>query len=404
MEEHGSHDPHKRRAYPIWISFILGSLVVGAAISYSVTEWVIDDTSSSRASGPPSTAKFRPGFSFEDAQNFDKFTIYWLGDSIEGLPLESMMKIESPGVRGHEDVTGSDIISLTYGTCQIEWGQTGCPVPLSIHINPYCVTPPEALHNSLKVLPPEEMRGAVVQYTSGRKTDVLMWTNDAAISIHGTDPTIVVAAIKNLVALTPDGPKSASEELGPPVETTCPDLPYATGRPVEEYRESPGVTESAVSMCVQPLDRVSAGSFVASEASQLATTAKDVIEGELESIRQTNGFWQRLDYGAVPDVKIGCPSLPVPVIKPVELRENALFHNALETQVEEPSPYWVHVFVVPDGTVGEILIDWTGRVAPQEWVCTGHSCDTVTWGIYIESDELELHNEILRDALEDGIQ
>lgn len=233
-----SRSPGNNSAQPLlrWGGGAITALLAGAVVSFIVVEWLADGVFDGRATGA-GEVHVSSDFTLEDAREFDGFSIYWVGESFQGLPLDALYKVRSPGVPGYEDITASDVVALDYGTCQIPPGQTGCPVPLSIIIYPYCTHPPETLHNSVKVGPPMDMRGATVQYTGA--SDLGLWTGDVAVSVHGPSPEVTKAVVENLVALTSDGPKSASEDLGPATVGNCPELPYSTGKPVESHTEEP---------------------------------------------------------------------------------------------------------------------------------------------------------------------
>ena len=159
----------------------------------------------------------------EDAREFDEFPVYWLGESFQGLPLERVARMDYPGrwpgeiynVPWHE-------VSFSYGKCTIPPGATGCPVPLTIHITPYCKVPPEIIADAVKTGPPEEIREAMAQRTG--KSSMLVWTDNASIGIHATDEALLDEAVRNLVRLNGDKPSSPEEALGAPDQIECPPL------------------------------------------------------------------------------------------------------------------------------------------------------------------------------------
>jgi hypothetical protein len=162
----------------------------------------------------------------DDMRKFEEFSVYWLGESFQGLPLERVARMDYPG---HAPGTIYNHpwheVSFIYGSCTIAPGRSSCPVPLSIAVRPYCEVPPEAIPNAMRATaPPEEIRGAVVQRMGGSNMQV--WTSNVSISINATDPAIADAAVQNLVRLNGDKPSSPEETLGPPDQIECPPQPW----------------------------------------------------------------------------------------------------------------------------------------------------------------------------------
>jgi hypothetical protein len=165
----------------------------------------------------------RPDFGLEEARQFDEFSLYWLGDEFQGMPLRKLSKLESQGVPSLDGKTRSPpyrIVVFSYGDCRIPAGAQACPIPLSLNISPYCETPPEVIRSDS---PFRDIRGAQAHGAGGAMS---LWTRDVHISISGTDAAMVEAAVRNLVSLTPGGPVSAAEDLGPPFDVDCPPRPH----------------------------------------------------------------------------------------------------------------------------------------------------------------------------------
>jgi hypothetical protein len=163
-------------------------------------------------------------WSVENAREFKDFSVYWAGESFQGLPLVAVHRIDYPGrwpgeiynVPWHE-------VSFDYGDCAIPPGEESCTVPLTIAIRPYCEVPPEIVADAAKTGPPEEIRGAVAQRMG--KPHMQLWTGNVSISIDATDEALVDEAARNLVRLNGDKPTSPGEALGPPDKIECPPLP-----------------------------------------------------------------------------------------------------------------------------------------------------------------------------------
>jgi len=161
----------------------------------------------------------------EDAREFDEFSVYWLGESFQGLPLERVARMDYPGrwpgeiynLPWHE-------VSFDYGDCTIAPGESSCTVPLTIAIRPYCEVPPEVVADAVKTGPPEEIRGAVVQRMG--QSHIQLWTDNVSITIAATDEALDDEAVQNLVRLNGDKPSSPEEALGPPDQIECPPQPW----------------------------------------------------------------------------------------------------------------------------------------------------------------------------------
>jgi hypothetical protein len=68
---------------------------------------------------------------------FDEFPLYFLGDSFQGLPLVEIQRVVGTP-RPNRPVT-SNYMLFVYGTCEVAPGSdTGCPVPLTVHVWPAC--------------------------------------------------------------------------------------------------------------------------------------------------------------------------------------------------------------------------------------------------------------------------
>jgi hypothetical protein len=106
-------------------------------------------------------------------------------------------------------------VTFIYGDCEIGPGEESCPMPLSIHVRPYCEVPPEVIADGAKATPPEVVRGAQAQKLAAGTLQI--WTGNVTINIAATDQDNLMLAAQNLVRLNGDGkPSSPSENLGPP--------------------------------------------------------------------------------------------------------------------------------------------------------------------------------------------
>lgn len=200
----------ERRSRPSLLAILLAVCAIAGVAAWSVVRFGVLDQDSSAS---PTYAEQLDLTEFEE---FDGFSLYWLGDEFVGLPLGAMFSTRVENAPWHEgDPEGHDVFLAVYGQCSAELGSIGCAAPLGINIQPYCARPPENFPDARG----QTVRGAIVK-TIG--SDPIVWTSDAAISVSGTDPAVVEAAIEHLVALTPGGPRTPEEDLGPPTISRCP--------------------------------------------------------------------------------------------------------------------------------------------------------------------------------------
>jgi hypothetical protein len=179
-----------------------------------------------RGDGTTSVGVSHPVTTVDDMREFEEFPVYWLGESFQGLPLAAVQRIDYPGAfpgKPYNDPRNE--VAFIYGDCTIPPGETGCPMPLSIDIVPYCDVPPEVIADAVKTGPQEEIRGATVQRTG--KSSMRLWTGDVSIGIHATEEGLLDEAVRNLVRLNGDKPSSPEEPLGPPDQIECPPLPWS---------------------------------------------------------------------------------------------------------------------------------------------------------------------------------
>lgn len=199
----------------------LGVAGVGSILAFLLVGSV-SESGPETASGPQDL-RYSPDFTLEDAQEFGLFSLYWLGQSFEGLPLTGVTKIEKPGSSGLEEETLANIVRFDYGDCVIPPGAEACAIPLTVSIRPYCEVPPEIIAEEVKTGPSITIREAQVQWTGSSPR---LWTSDVSLGIFGSNTELVNAAAHNLVGLTPGGPLTAEGPLGPPLPFNCPPKPH----------------------------------------------------------------------------------------------------------------------------------------------------------------------------------
>lgn len=150
-------------------------------------------------------------------KDFREYPVFWLGESFESLPLTSV-DIVDYGARDRRRVRE---VSLNYGSC-VPSGDSGCEVPLSIHIARHCESSVEA-ERIVSENTRFEIRRAGA-YTPGSSADwLLLRTSNLAVSIRGgTESGNAGHVALNLVRANGGLPASTSEPFEPPVDDCYP--------------------------------------------------------------------------------------------------------------------------------------------------------------------------------------
>ncbi len=180
--------------------------------------------SSSESDSGSSSFKLELGDSDFEAfpSEFDEFAIYWVGEEFGGHSLRKIIRQISldSGLRDQNSVT------FLYGTCVIEPEPDGridggCPPPLQIIVQPYCVVPPELVGNGTRPSGIEKIRGGADAVGSGG--DIRLWTGDVTVKVYA--PLELEDEV--IDALTsPNGLGVGAGEDMPPPAAECP--PYET--------------------------------------------------------------------------------------------------------------------------------------------------------------------------------
>ena len=155
-----------------------------------------------------------------EAQRFDEFAVYWVGEEFRGLPLTSIRRHDTsstdpPAFRPESS------ISFMYGTCEPS-SDGGCPPPIQIIIEPYCNKAfVRAWENPEPFREHAEISGAEIE------SSLDVWTGDVAIKIYAFgesgDPRAVAEA---LVSLNGRGPTEPGAPL-PAVSAQCSPFCYS---------------------------------------------------------------------------------------------------------------------------------------------------------------------------------
>ena len=165
---------------------------------------------------PASAGQLR--WTIEDVRQFNEFTLYWLGESYEGLPLRIFRdRYEPPPELKLTGAPGQDSVTFIYGSCRPEPDEMGCAPPLSIIVGRYCLSRPESLEKGLKIGPPKTIRGEALAHHFTGERQIRLYTGDVTIDVFAADP---LAAVNALEQVAPGGPRR-SDPLPPPNPSGC---------------------------------------------------------------------------------------------------------------------------------------------------------------------------------------
>lgn len=176
--------------------FAGGFVVTGVSLS------LLDGGGGGGSAQPARAGELR--WTVEDAKQFKEFPLYWLGESYEGLPLTKIIRYRYD----------ENIVLFIYGSCT-PGPESGCPPPLSIRVEPYCMKPPERIAPAVRGTP-FQVRGAPAEQISG---DLRIWTGEVSVKIFTDGLAAQVEAAEKL-RLVGEGPEGAQRTLGPP-DTGC---------------------------------------------------------------------------------------------------------------------------------------------------------------------------------------
>lgn len=153
----------------------------------------------------------RGGWTIEDARQFEGFSLYWLGDSYEGLPLTEIIRYRHDPETPIPAKEAEDTVIFIYGSCTPP-REGGCVPPLSLSMEPCRIKPPGHFSPRMRLGEPFEVRGALVWNIGGDHFRI--WTRDVSIAIF-TEPASQMD-VANQLRLVTEGPEGALKPLGPP--------------------------------------------------------------------------------------------------------------------------------------------------------------------------------------------
>jgi len=134
-------------------------------------------------------------FSYEDAQAFQDFPLYYAGDTILGLSMNYVIKqpINQLAEYWKPGDPARDTVSFIYGTCEIEADdEIACPAPIEVQVWPACVRNPSWYANQDFPTPDNVIirgvpaaffeEGARVEIQTGISTVVIFGPGESAVS------------------------------------------------------------------------------------------------------------------------------------------------------------------------------------------------------------------------------
>lgn len=148
---------------------------------------------------------FDRGPDIDNAAEFDRFPVYWLGDEFEGRSLTSVTA---------EDWSTAAV--LIYGTCEPSGGfEPSCAPPVQVQVFPLCfhldavALPSQGRRRMIRGAPVGTQDGAPVLLT--RRTQIKVYRGE------GTDPGIALRALEALRSLNTVSPVvSVGDPIPPP--------------------------------------------------------------------------------------------------------------------------------------------------------------------------------------------
>ncbi len=138
------------------------------------------------------------GWPIEDARQFDQFSLFWLGEEFEGLPLRNIVNASS-----------EKVVIFIYGSCNPR-GEGGCAPPLSVRVEPCSHEPPGRSLSKDYAGSPYEIRGAQAVFVGDH---LRVWTRDVTVTIFAESGLATRAA--GALRLVSEGPEGAEKDLEP---------------------------------------------------------------------------------------------------------------------------------------------------------------------------------------------
>jgi hypothetical protein len=170
--------------------------------------------------GAEAALEFPSRMTIDQAQTFQDYPVFWVGEEFEGLPVTSIHheRYSPPAGIAQPD---TDSVDVVYGDCTPTGSPPTCVPPVQIQSTPYCLLPPTMAAEGVLQGESFDLRGASAQWVGAGHTLVLHTGESTVVIIatEGKDAALEVA--NHLRASNGLGPSSASEPLGP-VTANCP--------------------------------------------------------------------------------------------------------------------------------------------------------------------------------------
>ena len=148
--------------------------------------------------GPSEYLKLSPGDSgfAEFPSAFEDFPLYWVGEEFGGHPLRYIIRqVFSPA----DGSPTRNSVEFLYGSCGAEkLTEGGCPPPLQIIIQPYCLVPPELIGDGARPTGIEKVRGGADALAAGG--GLRIWTGDVTITIYASSAQLLEDATAAFVS------------------------------------------------------------------------------------------------------------------------------------------------------------------------------------------------------------
>lgn len=143
---------------------------------------------------------------------FADFPLYWVGEEFGGHSLRFIIRqVFSP----EDGSLTQNRVKFLYGNCGADkLTDGGCPPPLQIYVEPYCLVPPEFVGEGTRPTGIEKVRGGADALTVGG--GLRIWTGDVTIKIYASSAQLLRDATAALVSPNGLGPTGAGSELPAP--------------------------------------------------------------------------------------------------------------------------------------------------------------------------------------------
>jgi hypothetical protein len=163
----------------------------------------------------PFREEVESNWTIEEARQWDKYPLFWLGENYEGLPLTA--------------IRGQPVVEFIYGT-GVYHDSSSWSAPIAIRVEPQCSHPPEHSYWERYYVPPEgytvfkTQAGGLDGYliSGGPGTDTLFfWTGGSVVIISSDREELTVHEIANDLVPISQNLAASSDPLPTPVPTQC---------------------------------------------------------------------------------------------------------------------------------------------------------------------------------------